>query len=224
MPTSSRISDEAVRKKTGRDWKGSFALLDKAGAKKMAHKEIAQHLGSIGVPGWWAQMVTVEYERARGLREKYQQAGGYSAGASRTFAVPVDVLYKNWDDEKLRGGWLKEKLVVRRAKAGKSIRITWPDQTSVEAYFVGKGEQKSQVTVQHGKLACRQKRYGADKEILARCAGQAGKASRLGLQKLYQFCMLWIDGWQKQSRKFVHTATRSWKKCTAMTARVMTNC
>ena len=33
MPTS-RISDEAVRKKTGRDWKGWFALLDKAGAKK----------------------------------------------------------------------------------------------------------------------------------------------------------------------------------------------
>lgn len=89
MPTSSRIGDEAVRKKTGRDWKEWFAILDKAGAKKMAHKEIAQHLGSIGMPGWWAQMVAVSYEQERGLREKYQQAGGYSAGASRTFAVPV---------------------------------------------------------------------------------------------------------------------------------------
>ena len=153
MPTSSRISDEAVRKKTGRDWKGWFALLDKAGAKKMAHKEIAQYLGSIGVPGWWAQMVAVSYEQERGLREKYQQAEGYSAGASRTFAVPADVLYKSWADEKLRGKWLKEKIVVRRATTGKSMRITWPDQTSVEAYFVGKGEQKSQVAVQHGKLA-----------------------------------------------------------------------
>ena len=98
-------------------------------------------------------MVAVEYERARGLREKYQQDRGYSAGASRTFAVPVDVLYKNWDDEKLRGKWLKEKIVVRRATAGKSMRMTWHDQTSVGAYFVGNGEQKSQVAVQHGKLA-----------------------------------------------------------------------
>ncbi|MGI0018959.1 MAG: hypothetical protein ACREAY_00655 [Nitrososphaera sp.] len=126
MPTS-RISDEAVRKKTGRDWKGGFALLDKAGAKKMAHKEIAQYLGSAGVPGWWAQMVAVSYEQERGLREKYQQAGGYSAGASRTFAVPVDVLYRNWADEKLRGKWLADEIVVRRAMAGKSMRITWPD-------------------------------------------------------------------------------------------------
>lgn len=153
MPISNRISDEAVRKKTGRDWKEWFALLDKAGAKKMAHKEMAQHLDSVGVPGWWAQMVTVEYERARGLREKYQQAGGYSASASRTLAVSLDILYRHWADEKLRGKWLKEKLVVRRATDGKSMRITWPDQTSVEAYFLGKGEQKSQVAVQHGKLA-----------------------------------------------------------------------
>ena len=154
MPTSSRIGDEAVRKKTGRDWIGWFALLDRAGAKKMAHKEIAQHLGSIGVPGWWAQMVAVSYEQERGLREKYQQqAGGYSASASKTFAVPVDILYKNWAEEKLRGRWLKEITVVRKATTNKSMRITWPDQTSVEAYFVGKGEQRSQVAVQHGKLA-----------------------------------------------------------------------
>ena len=103
MPTNSRISDEIIRKKTGREWKGWFALLDKAGAKKMAHKEIAQHLGNIGVSGWWAQMVAVSYEQERGLREKYQQAGGYSAGASRAFAVSVGVLYKNWANEKLRG-------------------------------------------------------------------------------------------------------------------------
>lgn len=153
MHTSSGIGDEAVRKRTGKGWKEWFALLDKAGAKKMSHKDIARHLDSIGVPGWWAQMVTVEYERARGLREKYQQAGGYSASASRTFAVSLDTLYRHWAEEKLRGRWLEEKLVVRKATAGKSMRITWPDDTSVEVYFQGKGEQKSQVAVQHAKLA-----------------------------------------------------------------------
>ena len=152
LPTSG-LGDEAVRKKTGKGWKEWFALLDEAGAKKMPHKEIAQHLDSVGVPGWWAQMVTVEYERARGLREKYQQARGYSASASRTFAVPLDSLYRQWADEKVRSKWLKEKIVVRMATAGKSMRITWPDGTSVEVYFQSKGEQKSQVAIQHTKLA-----------------------------------------------------------------------
>jgi hypothetical protein len=35
------------------------------------------------------------------------------------------------------------------------MRVTWPDGTSVELYFVAKGEAKSQVAVQHGKLADR---------------------------------------------------------------------
>ncbi len=44
------------------------------------------------------------------------------------------------------------KLTVRTATPDKSMRITWPDGTSVEVYFVGKGPAKSQVAVQHGKL------------------------------------------------------------------------
>jgi hypothetical protein len=49
-----RISDSAVMAKIGRDWKGWFSLLDGAGAKKMAHKDIARHLAGIGVPPWWS--------------------------------------------------------------------------------------------------------------------------------------------------------------------------
>jgi hypothetical protein len=33
------------------------------------------------------------------------------------------------------------------------MRITWPDNTSVELYFTGKAPDKSQVAVQHSKLA-----------------------------------------------------------------------
>lgn len=55
-----------------------------------------------GVPGWWSQMVTVTYEQERGLREKHQKADGYSVSASRTFEVPINILYKNWSHEKLR--------------------------------------------------------------------------------------------------------------------------
>lgn len=41
---SGRISDEAVRAKTGRIWKQWFSILDAAGAAKMAHRDIARLL------------------------------------------------------------------------------------------------------------------------------------------------------------------------------------
>jgi hypothetical protein len=148
-----RISDEAVRKKTGKGWSEWFSLLDKAGAKKMDHKSIAMQLDSLGVPGWWCQMIAVTYEQERGLRKKHQMPDGYSVGVSRTFAVPLGSLYNHWSDSGLRGKWLKERLVVRKETKNKSMRITWPDGTSVELYFVGKGPGKSQVAVQHSKLA-----------------------------------------------------------------------
>lgn len=147
------MRDEAVRAKTGRNWQQWFSILDKAGAKEMNHKEIAEYLYERrGVPGWWSQMVTVTYEQERGLRERHQRPDGYSVSASKTYDVPISVLYKQWSDEKLRLKWLKDKLTVRKATANKSMRIAWPDDTSVDVYFYSKGSTRSQVAVQHSKL------------------------------------------------------------------------
>jgi hypothetical protein len=153
MPMA-RMSDAAVRAKTGRDWKQWFSILDKAGAMKMSHKEIAEYLyEKQGVPGWWSQMVAVTYEQERGLRDQHERPDGYSVSASKTLEVPISVLYKSWSDEKIRSKWLKEKIAVRKATANKSMRITWHDGTHVDVYFYNKGAAKSQVAVQHGKLA-----------------------------------------------------------------------
>jgi hypothetical protein len=149
-----RMSDAAVKAKTGKDWKQWFSILDKAGAKKMSHKEIAQYLyDKQRVPSWWSQMVTVTYEQERGLREKHERPDGYSVSASKTFDVPIGILYKRWSDEKLRSKWLKDRFMVRKATANKSMRITWNDNTNVEVNFYRKGAAKSQVAVQHTKLA-----------------------------------------------------------------------
>ena len=45
----------------------------------MPHKEIARYVREkFAVSGWWAQTITVGYERIRGLREKGQRrSGGY---------------------------------------------------------------------------------------------------------------------------------------------------
>lgn len=76
---STRMSDEAVQAKTGKNWEAWFKILDKAGAQKMNHKEIVAYLNQKHYVGpWWQQMVTVAYEQARGLREKHETATGYS--------------------------------------------------------------------------------------------------------------------------------------------------
>lgn len=63
--------------KDRKKWNQWFAILDKAGAKKMTHQEIVKFLNSQHDVGpWWQQMVTVTYEQARGLREKHEKPGG----------------------------------------------------------------------------------------------------------------------------------------------------
>lgn len=167
--STERISAEAVRAKTGRTWQEWFEILDQEGAREMPHGQIAEIVyGKYEIDGWWAQMVTVAYERERGLRDKHQKPDGYEISGSKTLPVPIETLFAAWQDETARGRWLGEKgLTVRKATPNKTMRVTWPDKTNVVVYFTAKGEAKSQVTVQHGKLpdaeaAARRKAWWAE--------------------------------------------------------------
>ena len=147
------MSDEAVQAKTGKAWAEWFRILDKAGAKKITHREIAALLHSKHkVPGWWAQMVTVGYERARGIRKVHQTASGFTVNRSKTIAAPVGKIFRAWNDKKLRDRWLKARLTIRSAQPNKTLRILWNDATHVNIYFVPKGKAKTAVVVQHEKL------------------------------------------------------------------------
>lgn len=80
------MSDASVSKATGRTWAQWVGLLDSVQAVEKPHREIAEYVSSLGTPDWWSQMVTVGYERIRGLRERGQRrGGGYGASKSRTF-------------------------------------------------------------------------------------------------------------------------------------------
>lgn len=150
-----RMSDEAVKAKTGKTWKEWFAILDKAGARTLTHQEIVKLLNTThGVGRWWQQMVTVTYEQQRGLRDQHQKPKGYEISISRTIGVSLTKLYKIVATEKSRTQWLTEEgLVVRKATPNKSLRVTWKDgKTSLEIAFAAKGDQKSQIVVQHSKL------------------------------------------------------------------------
>lgn len=65
-----RISEEAVRAKTGKGWPEWFAILDAWGAPEKGHTESAKHLlDEHGLSPWWAQAVAIRYEWERGLRK-----------------------------------------------------------------------------------------------------------------------------------------------------------
>ena len=161
------MSDDAVKAKTGKTWKQWFAILDKAGGKKMTHQEIVKYLNSEhGVGPWWQQMVTVTYEQQSGRRAQHQKPDGFQISVSRTVAAPLTAVYEAFGNSKKRALWLQEEgLVERTATANKSMRVTWNDRkTSLEISFLQKGENKSQVVVQHSKLpnasaAAKMKKY-----------------------------------------------------------------
>ncbi len=165
------MSDAAVRARTGRTWADWVEVLDAAGAARLAHRDIAAHLGAVeGLPAWWRQMVAVGYERIRGRREIGQRGeGSWEITRTRTFPVPAATLFRAFAEPASRDRWLAEDgVTVRKTTADRSVRMTWSDDTAVEATFVAKGEAKSQVTVQHRKLAsqedaARSKAYWAER-------------------------------------------------------------
>jgi uncharacterized protein YndB with AHSA1/START domain len=189
-----KVGDAAVTKATGRGWKEWFALLDKAGAKKLDHKGIVALLYPKHLKlGWWCQMITVGYEQARGLRDQHQKPDGYSVSGSKTLDVPVAEAYAAWASLPARRRWLGKDagFLVRKATRNKSLRITWPaaprekhGPTSVSVNFYSKGtggtgrSPRCMVQLQHDKLpdaksAARRKVYW--KIALARLAAALQK-------------------------------------------------
>jgi hypothetical protein len=150
------MRDDAVAAKTGRNWQAWTRALDADGAAAMSHRDIAALVhAKYGVGDWWAQSVTVGYERIKGLRERGQRrSGAYEATKSKTFNVPVKVLFQAWADKATRREWLDGlEVAVRTATAPKSLRLQWPDGTIVAVGFTAKGPAKSSVALAHMKLA-----------------------------------------------------------------------
>jgi hypothetical protein len=150
------MSDEAIRRRTGKGWEAWFELLDEWGAAERPHKEIATWLREEqGVAGWDSQSVTVSYERARNLRAVGERPGGlFSATAAKTVAVPVERLFDAFVGEAARQRWLPDgELYERTATRPKSARFDWGDgATRVVVGFEAKGDGRSTVALEHERL------------------------------------------------------------------------
>ena len=163
-------SDAVIRAATSRSWAQWFRLLDRMDVADAGHESVVRRLAEDhACPRWWRQRIAAAHAEARGLQTP--QKRGLAANTSRTLAVPVDDLWRAWQG-RAPAKWLQTRFKVVRANENKSLRLGWPDNTSVEIYFWAKGERRSQVNIMHRQLA------DAD-EVAAKKAFWAGALERL---------------------------------------------
>jgi hypothetical protein len=164
------MSDEKIRENTGCTWERWVYALDRKKAYELSHRELAQLIKEkYKTADWWTQTVAVGYERIKGLRARGQRRdGSYSASKSRTFNVPVEMLFKAWADTRTRNKWLGDKNVhIRRATAPKSIRLE-QDGSIIAVMFTKRGPARSTVAIDEGKLPSKEaaeavKQYWSDR-------------------------------------------------------------
>jgi hypothetical protein len=165
------VSDATSRAKTGHGLDHWFAVLDAFGAVQQGHTAAARHLYEVHhVPGWYAQGITVAYERVRGVRAVGQRYdGAYEVSVTKVVAAGSREVVAAFSDARQRARWTKgvdaalakalsgalkvstSKGFVVRADGQGRYRYTWGD-TVVQFHLYPKPGGKAQVVVTHAKL------------------------------------------------------------------------
>lgn len=148
-------SDEAITNATGKGWNAWKAILDAWNASEKSHTEIARYVATEhGVPDWWAQGVTVGYERMIGRREAGQRNdGSYSASASKTVAAPMSEVHAVLVEEAQRDRWLPAGTLSLRTKQAKSARFDEVETGLIVAFFLTAKGEKTAVQAQADGIA-----------------------------------------------------------------------
>ena len=148
-------SDAAMRRATGKGHEEWFAIVDAWGGTSHNHTEIATWLRDTqGVAGWWSQNITVNYERARGMRDPHQQRDGYTISVTRTVAAEPDAVLAAFTSAPIRRRWLADSPIRQRpTRAALTARFDWPDPVSrVVVNVVPKAGGKALVAVGHEQI------------------------------------------------------------------------
>jgi hypothetical protein len=152
------FSDAAYRKATGKTWPQWRRVLRAMGADKLPHAEIAARLVDVhSVAGWWAQSITVAFERAIGRRQVGEIAGGFAAAASKTLAGSKDKALASWQKlvgrrRAFNGVAFAKPPSVRRTPKWRYWRVTLADGSRVIVGIGAKADGKAILGLSHEKL------------------------------------------------------------------------
>jgi hypothetical protein len=165
------ISDAKFREKTGHGLDHWFEVLDRFGAIEKGHTAAAHHLYEAhGVGGWYAQGITVAYERARGAREANQRCdGAYEVSVSKVIVGDARSVIEALTDPRARrrltgvdsalatalwnalDSQSSKGFVVRPDGLGR-FRYQW-GETTVQLYLLPKADGKVSIVATNMKLA-----------------------------------------------------------------------
>jgi hypothetical protein len=107
-PVKGMVSDAACQRATGRGLSHWFKVLDHFGGRTAGHTAAARHLKDAqGVSAWYAQAITVAYERAHGLRAENQTCDGrFQVSVSRVLPASVSAVARALRSARAREAWL----------------------------------------------------------------------------------------------------------------------
>lgn len=147
-------SDEALRAATGRGWDEWCDTIDAWPGKGAGHAPIAAYLHEAhGITSWWAQTVTVGYERITGRRLPYQQGDGtFTISRSRTLALRAGDLRAMLVEPNARDDLFAGAPTELRSRAtAKALRLAIGPGVATFALDAASGG-RTKVTVAHEKL------------------------------------------------------------------------
>ena len=172
--TSSKgvVSDAKSREKTGHGLEHWFEVIDRFGGVEKGHTASARHLYEAhAVPGWYAQGITVAYERARGVRAVNQRCDGeYEVSVSKVVTGKTADIIKALGDRRVRTRWVKgvdarlvktlaaaldspaSKGIVVRPDGQGRFRYKWGG-TTVQMYLLPKPGGKVSIVATNSKLS-----------------------------------------------------------------------
>jgi hypothetical protein len=152
MKSVNGISDDTARAKTGKKWGEWYTILDKAGARMMDHAEIVKFgHEKCGLSLWWSQLVTLGYEKERGIPTTRHRSAP-EANCSKTLAAPLALVWDAWQDQEVRARWLPDiALQVTQSAEHKLLHFDLADHSHAVVKFSEKSG-KTRVAVTHARL------------------------------------------------------------------------
>ncbi|RUO34270.1 hypothetical protein [Aliidiomarina sanyensis] len=153
------VSNRSIEAATGHTWQHWCEVLDRAGARYLEHKEIAEYLlNQESLPAWWAQTLAVNYEQEIGRRVPGQDCSGkFRVSVSKTLSGSMDEALSTWQKLMKTRGQFSDVMISRgpdtsTTEKWRYWRCGLADGSSISVNIYQKSPDKASLTVEHAKL------------------------------------------------------------------------
>jgi uncharacterized protein YndB with AHSA1/START domain len=113
------VTNDALKKATGKSWTSWINSLDRKKADTLSHPEIVKLLAPKIESPWWRQKIALGFREAKGKRITGQIAGGFQIGARRVFPLSKDDAWDFLLSPEAMKIWLGKALALDGARSYK---------------------------------------------------------------------------------------------------------